>query len=99
MLSAFRPGSTATPFENYCTSALAYFLQRGQRMLTALFAHAAEAEGEALAMVEVQPRLAEAGVADLLLTFEGGRRVVVEAQVEPGADESLLPAFREVASG
>ncbi len=29
MLSAFRQGSGATPFENYCTTGLAYFLNEG----------------------------------------------------------------------
>jgi hypothetical protein len=96
MLSAFRPGSPATPFENYCTSGVAYLLRRGHRMLTALFQQAAGVS-EPLALVEVQPKLADAGIADMLLTFEGGRRAIVETQVEPGADESLLPAFEAVA--
>jgi hypothetical protein len=93
MLSAYRPGAAASPFENYCTSGLAYFLGRGQRMLTALFATAAGAGGEPVAVVEVQPRVAGAGIADLLVTFEGGQRAVVEVQVEASADERLLPAF------
>ena len=97
MLSAYRQGSAATPFENYCTSALAYFLKRGHRMLNALIAHTAGTGTEELVVVEVQPRLAEAGVADLLLTYEGGKRVLVEVQVEPGADESLLPGLEAVA--
>lgn len=97
MLSAYKPGSAATPFENYCTSGLAYFLDRGQRMLTALISQTAGIGGEPLAIVEVQPRLADAGVADLLLTFEGGRRVVVEVQVEAGADESALAGLESVA--
>lgn len=97
MLSAYRQGSTASPFENYCTSALAYFLKRGHRMLRALIAHAAGTGAEELVVVEVQPRLAEAGIADLLLTYEGGKRVLVEVQVEPGADESLLPGLEGVA--
>lgn len=94
MLSAYRPGSGATPFENYCTSALAYFLRRGQRMLCALFAEVAGAQGEPVALAEVQPFIAEAGIADLVLTFEGGRRAIVEVQVERGADERLLPALQ-----
>ena len=98
MLSAYRQGSGATPFENYCTSGLAYFLKRGHRMLGALISHAAGTGTEELAMVEVQPRLAEAGVADLLLTYEGGKRVLIEVQVEAGADESLLPGFEAVAN-
>lgn len=96
MLSAYRPGSPATPFENYCTSGVAYFLKRGQHMLTALFRDAAGAGSEALAMVEVQPRVAEAGIADLVLTFEGGRRAIVEVQVEAGADERHLPALEAI---
>src|SRR3970040_2232569 len=99
MLSQYRRGSAATPFENYCTSGLAYFLRQGQRMLTALFAQAAGISGEPIAIVEVQPRLGEAGIADLLLTFEGGRRAVVEVQVEVGADESMLEGFHDVARG
>lgn len=97
MLSAFRPGSAATPFENYCTSGLAYFLKRGHRMITALVTYAAGLPNEPAVIVEVQPRLAEAGVADLLLTFEGGHRILIEVQVEPGADESLLPGLENVA--
>jgi hypothetical protein len=93
MLSTYRPGSPASPFENYCTNGLAYFLNQGHRMLTALFAHVAGVSGEPLAMVEVQPQLADAGVADLVLTFEGGTRIIVEVQVEVGADEGNLPAF------
>jgi hypothetical protein len=97
MLSAYRPGSPASPFENYCTSALAYFLRGGHRMLNALFAQAVGLGRDPLAVVEVQPRLADVGIADLLLTYEGGRRVLVEVQVEPGADESLLPGLEAVA--
>lgn len=96
MLSAYRPNSPATPFENYCTSALAYFLRRGQHMLTALLGEAGGARGEPLALVEVQPQLADAGIADMILTFEGGHRVVVEVQVETGADERALPALEAV---
>ncbi len=83
MLSAYQPGSPASPFENYCTSGLAYLLNRGHNVLTALFRNAAGIANEPLADVEVQPRLAEAGLADLLLTFEGGRRIVIEVHVEP----------------
>jgi len=97
MLSAYRPGSAATPFENYCTTGLAYFLKRGHRMLNALIAQAAGTGNEALALVEVQPRLAEAGVADLLLTYEGGKRVLVEVQLEPGVTEAMLPGLEAVA--
>lgn len=97
MLSAYRPNSPATPFENYCTSGLAYFLRRGQRMLTALLGEAGGARGEPLALVEVQPELAGAGVADLVLTFEGGQRVIVEVQVESGADERALTALEALA--
>ncbi|MBI2766630.1 MAG: hypothetical protein HYX53_12070 [Chloroflexi bacterium] len=96
MLSAYRPGSPANPFENYCTSGLAYFLQRGHRMLTALFAQAAGAVGEPLAIVEVQSRLADAGIADLVLTFEGGTRAVVEVRIEAAPDEAHLAAFESL---
>jgi len=97
MLSSFRPGSSATPFENYCTSGLAYFLQRGHRMLTSLFATAAGAYGESLALVEVQSRLADTGIADLVLTFENGVRAIVQVQVD-AADDDLLPSLEESAA-
>ncbi len=93
MLSAYRPGSPATPFEAYCINGLAYFLGQRHRMLTALFGQAVGAYGEPLALVEVQPRIADVGIADLLLTFEGGQQALVEVQVESGPDESLLPAL------
>lgn len=99
MLSAFRPGGAATPFENYCTSGLAYFLNRGQQMLTSLFAQAASASGESLALTEVQPSLGPSGIADLILTFEGGRRAIVEVSIEPGVNtEQLETVVREGAS-
>jgi hypothetical protein len=66
-------------------------------MLAALFAQAAGIQGEELAIVEVQPQVAAAGFADLLLTFEGGTRVLVEVEVEAGADESALPRLEEAA--
>lgn len=96
MLSAYQPGSSATPFENYCTSGLAYLLNRGHNMLVALLRGAASIPHEALADVEVQPRLADAGLADLLLTFEGGSRVIVDVQVEPIADLSYLAPLEAV---
>lgn len=99
LLSAYRPGSTATPFENYCTSGLAYFLARGQRMLTALMAEAAGAGNESLAVVEVQAPIADAGIADLVLTFEGGKRAIVDVQVETAVESAPLPAFTEVGEG
>lgn len=64
-------------------------------MLGALFASVAGAGPEPIAMVEVQARIAGAGIADLLLTFEGGRRAIVEVQVEAGADEGHLAALDE----
>lgn len=99
MLSSYKPGSAATPFENYCTSALAYLLMRGHRLLRALFAEAAGAGAEPLADVEVQPRLGDAGIADLLLTYEGGQRVVVEVQVEANQSTAHLAEFEAVGRG
>lgn len=97
MLSAYRPGSPATPFENYCTAGLAYFLKRGQRMLTALVSDAAGVR-EPLAVVEVQPRLGETSIPDLMLTFEGGQRVIVEVQVEGDSVTAQLPALEEAST-
>lgn len=93
MLSAYRPGVPASPFENYCTTGLAYFMQRGHRMLAALFAHRAGLPPEPLAVAEIQPRIGDSGYADLVLTYEGGARIVVEVEVEAGADQRHLPAF------
>jgi len=93
MLSAYRPGSPATPFEAYCINGLAYFLGQHHRMLTALFGQAVGAYGEPVALVEIQPRIADAGIADMVITFEGGQHALVEVQVESGPDESLLPAL------
>ena len=56
----------------------------------ALFAHASGIR-DPLAIVEVQPRLGETTIADLLLTFEGGSRILVEVQVEPAATTGALP--------
>lgn len=67
-------------------------------MLSALFAEAGGLHGEPLATVEVQPRVADAGLADLLLTYEGGKRVIVEVQVETGADQKMLPEFERAAA-
>ena len=36
MLSSYRPGAAASPFENYCTSGLAYFLSHGHTGLAKL---------------------------------------------------------------
>jgi hypothetical protein len=99
MLSAYRPGSAASPFENYCTSAVAHFLQRGNRMLAALFTAAARAEGSPIAMVEVQPPFAGGEIVDLVITFEGGKRAVVEVEVEPRAHDRRLPQAEDVAGG
>jgi hypothetical protein len=97
MLSAYRPNAPATPFENYCTSGLAYLLRSGHRMLTALIAEATGIAGEPLAIVEVQPRIADAGIADLLLTFEGGRRVLIDVRVDMNADNAALSPFEAAA--
>ena len=99
MLSAYRPGAAADPFENYCTSGLAYFLERGQRMLTALFAQATGAYGEALALVEVQPELPGAGFGDLVLTFEGGKRALVEVRIDAASDLARLEVLGGVGRG
>jgi hypothetical protein len=96
ILSAYRPGSPATPFENYCTTGVAYFLDRGHRMLTALFSQAAAVNGEPLALVEVQPTIASAGIGDLCLTFEGGRRALIEVDVEPGGGAGMMAALEQV---
>jgi len=96
MLSAYQPGSFATPFENYCTSGLAFLLNRGHNMLTMLLKERAGFANEPLADVEVQPRLGDAGLADLLLTFEGGRRMIIDVQVEPAADATYMSGFESV---
>jgi hypothetical protein len=67
-------------------------------MLTALVGGAAGVYNDPAALVEVQPRVADVGIVDLVVTFEGGRRAVVEMQVEPGADESLLAPLVDAGS-
>lgn len=95
LLSSFRPGAAASPFENYCTSGLAYFLQHGQGRLCALFAEAAGVPGQKVVAAEVQPMLAGAGFADLVLTFEQGERCLVEVQVEPGYELQTIQTLEE----
>lgn len=98
MLSAFRPGSPATPFEIYCANGLAYLLQSGNAGVTRLFSSAAATPGEPITRVEVQPTVVGAGIADMVVSFENGRRAIVEIQVEAGADETLLPSLVAAAS-
>lgn len=95
LLSSFRPGAAASPFENYCTSGLAYFLQHGQGQLCDLFADAAGCAGQKVVAAEVQPMLAGAGFADLVLTFEQGERCLVEVQVEPGFEPQTIETLEE----
>ena len=82
MLSAYRPGASTSPFEDYCTNGLAYLLGAGHEALGALFAKAAGAEG-AVTDVAVQPG-ASTAVADLGLTFADGREALVEVEVALG---------------
>jgi hypothetical protein len=95
MLSSFRPGAAATPFENYCTSGLAFFLQHGHEGLARLFSRAAGLPSSPISMAEVQPMLGGAGIADLVVTFASGHRVLVEVEVEPGSDPEVLAALEE----
>lgn len=97
MLSAYRPGTTATPFENYCTSALAYFLGRGDRELVELFATRAGAPGKRVVSTAVQQQVAVAGYADLAIEFGGGPLVICEVQVEPAATGPALETVAESA--
>jgi hypothetical protein len=95
LLSSYRPGAAASPFENYCTSGLAYFLQHGHAGLARLFASRAGLGESEIAVAEVQPVLGGAGVADLVLTYAEGTRVLVEVEVEPGTDPELLASLEE----
>jgi hypothetical protein len=65
-------------------------------MLSALVAGAAGASAERIVVVEVQAQVADASIADLVVTFEGGRRAIVEVQVAAGEDESPLTALEAV---
>lgn len=67
-------------------------------MLGALFAEAAGTIGEPVALVEVQPTIGDSGIADLILTFEGGRRALVEVQIESGDHGHALDGFIAEAS-
>ncbi len=95
LLSSYRPGAAASPFENYCTSGLAYFLQHGHGQLCELFAEAAGCTGQKVVAAEVQPMLAGAGFADLVLTFDQGERCLVEVQVEPGYEPQTIETLEE----
>ena len=95
LLSSFRPGAAASPFENYCTSGLAYFLQHGHGQLCDLFADAAGCPGQKVVAAEVQPMLAGAGFADMVLTFDQGNRCLVEVQVEPGYEPQTIETLEE----
>jgi hypothetical protein len=95
MLSSYRPGAAASPFENYCTSGLAYFLQSGHPAISRLFAEAAGIPEGEVSFVEVQPMLGGAGIADLVVTFHNGHRILVEVEVEPGTDPELLASLEE----
>ena len=83
MLSAYRPGASASPFEDYCTNGLAYLLAVGRARLGALFAEAAGAPGVRVTEVDVQPAASGERLADFAITFAGGRRVFVEVDVAP----------------
>ena len=83
MLSAYRPGASASPFEDYCTNGLAYLLATGRERLSALFAEAAGAQGSAVTDVTVQPDTSGARIADLAITFADGREALVEIEVAP----------------
>lgn len=99
MLSAYRPGTTATPFENYCTSALSYFLTTGHAALTALFVERAGNRDARINEASVQRQLGARGYADLTVEFGDGHIAVVEVMVEPliGPDDlaSLAEAAQE----
>jgi len=94
-LSAYRPGGNASPFENYCTSGLAYLLQVGNEPLAALFAAAAGCPRERISAVAVQPRAGGSTVADMIVTFAGGAEALVEVEVEGGASRERLRAQRD----
>ncbi len=98
LLSAYRPGASATPFENYCTSARAYQLQQGQPALGALFAGAADDSGATVVETLVQQDLVPGLATDLLLTFDSGKQALVEVEVEAGAAASHLEGLAEAAS-
>ena len=83
MLSAYRPGASASPFEDYCTNGLAYLLGTGREALGALFAEAAGTPGAHVTDVTVQPG-AGSPVADLGVTFGDGGEAFVEVEVAPG---------------
>ena len=84
MLSAYRPGASASPFEDYCTNGLAYLLATGREAVGALFAEAAGVEGSVVTDVTVQPETSGTRIADLAVTFADGREALVEVEVAPG---------------
>lgn len=95
MLSAYRPGTTATPFENYCTSALSYFLTTGHPALTALFQARAGNPGARINEASIQRQLGASGYADLTIEFDDSRIAVVEVMVEPLIEPDELASLAE----
>ena len=92
-LSAYHPSGNASPFENYCTSGLAYLLRAGNPRLSALLCAAAGLREAPISEVAVQPQLGGASIADMVLTFSGGARVLVEVEVEGSASRERLRAL------
>ncbi len=94
MLSAYRPGASTSPFEDYCTNGLAYLLAAGRARLGSLFAEAAGAPGALVAAVAVQPETGGDRLADLALTFADGRQAFVEVAVAPREGVGHLRALQ-----
>ncbi len=90
MLSAYRPGASASPFEDYCTNGLAYLLASGNARLGALFAQAAGATGD-VTDVTVQPEAGGEHLADLSISFASGPTALVEIEVAPADDAAASP--------
>lgn len=97
MLSAYRHGTPASPFEHYCTSALAYFLANGHLALSALFATRAGVTDGRVTGTALQRQVGDGLFTDLTIEFAGHRSVVVEVTVEPGGDRTGLDALANAA--
>lgn len=96
-LSAFRPGTRATPFENYCTSALAYFLQAGDANLDALIADVAGLAGDLVLAAVPQRELTSDISADLVLEMRSSKPIIVDVEVDMLEEGEHLPELADVA--
>jgi hypothetical protein len=98
MLSSYRPGTPATPFDTYCTQGLAYFLVHGPERLLHRFLGSAGHTEAGIDEVVVQPSI-HGLHADLSVALDDGTLILVEVQTEVAASTSHLDAIEAATGG